>query len=291
MKRSPELKMQSSKSQEAKTFIDVNTSVGNWPFSTLKYTSPYKLTRLMNRLGTTCSFVAPLEGLFYKDTQVANRQMYKAISKYYPKLLPFYIINPRFPGWKEDITECIRNMKMTGIRIFPGYHGYKIEDRCCIELFRQLNRLSIPLQIAPRIYDTRMHHPRFLVKDANIQALPGILCELPELRVCVLNLRSLQEVFKEKEVLHDFENCFIDISFFEGVDCISKLLEYVSINNILFGTNAPLLIALSAKYKLKEADLNPKQLDAIMRTNPFRFLEKSIPLVTGPSKPEENRDR
>ncbi|MCE5340167.1 MAG: amidohydrolase family protein [Planctomycetaceae bacterium] len=220
------------------------------------------------------SCVAAIEGIFYKDVQSANRYLHKIVKKHKKKFLLFSIINPAFPGWKKDMDECVTTLKTTGVRLFPGYHGYNITDKCCLELLSKLQKLNIPVQIAPRIYDIRMHPSNFIIPDSNIKAIPQILKTFPKLRVCIINLKTLNEAFENVKTIRHLKNCFIDISFVEGVNCINNLIKTAGVDRIVFGSNTPLFISLSAAYKLKESNLNKQQFDKIAWQNAENFLGK-----------------
>lgn len=260
--------------------IDINASLGHWPFGPLKYSTPAGLLRQMDRLGICRACVAPLEGLFYRDVQDANQQMLRAIARYRKRLLPFAVINPAFPGWQSDLDECVRDHKIVGVRLFPAYHGYEIGDPCSRELFHQLHDRQLPVQIAPLVADPRMHHPRALVPPARIDALPAILEEFPQLAVCVLNAPGIGGIFPNARRIPKASRLFMDISGIESVSGVARLAETVGVDRLLFGTNAPLLIPLSAVYKLRETDFSKSEHIRVTRANARNFLGR-----TGASHP------
>jgi hypothetical protein len=59
--------------------IDINAHVGHWPFKQLKYNTCAALLERMNKFGVDISVVSNLNGVFYKDTQAANEELYDEI--------------------------------------------------------------------------------------------------------------------------------------------------------------------------------------------------------------------
>ncbi len=254
--------------------IDVNASLGQWPFGKLRYNTPSSLLKLMDSVGIDQACVAPIEGLLYGDVQLANRQMHRAVRQYRQRLLPFSVINPSLPGWKEDLEECDKVLNTVGIRLFPSYHGYRISDKLCLELFDQLQRRNLPVQIAPVVSDPRTDHPQVAIRPAKLDAVPQLPAMFPALRLALINVNMTVKLFANPKHLRRVGSVFFDIAWAEGVCCIQTLIETFGVDKILFGTNAPLMIPLAAVYKLQEADLNRSQQAAITRTNALAFLGK-----------------
>ena len=253
--------------------IDVNASLGQWPFGRLKHNTPASMVRLMDSLNIDQACVAPLEGLLYSDVQVANRLLHRATRRIRDRLFPFAVINPNFPGWRDDLAECHQQYATNGIRLFPNYHAYKISDDCCVELFAEAQRRNLPVQIAPQLSDVRSHHPSVLVPPADMSDLPNVLNDFPKLRVAVLNVNLSSWAIKESQSWAiKAEGVFLDIAWLDGLACLDELVDIVSIQRVLFGTNSPLMTPLSAIYKLRESSLNSKQRAAITTTNARRFL-------------------
>ena len=86
--------------------IDINANIGHWPFrQTVNNTCETLLDR-MDQYGTDISVVSNLNGIFYKDTQASNEELYKEINadqRFHDRFLPFAIINPIYGGWKRDL--------------------------------------------------------------------------------------------------------------------------------------------------------------------------------------------
>lgn len=257
--------------------IDVNASLGEWPFGELRHNTPPALLKWLGATGIQQACVAPLEGLFYRDVQQANARLHKAVERYRDKLLPFCVIDPSGPDWQGDLRQCCQQWQTAGVRLLPSYHGYQLQDACCMELFAALQQAELPVQIAPVICDPRMHHPRAHVLPASLEDILEVASRFPRLRVALLNVRVENEpALKDAAAVRACENLFFDIAWVDGVGQVSNLVEKYGEAHLLLGTNAPLMIPISAVYKLREADLSKEQLERITRGNAVRFLGKQL---------------
>jgi hypothetical protein len=255
--------------------IDVNASLGEWPFGPLRHNTPPTLLKWLGTAGITQACVAPLEGLFYRDVQQANAKLHKAVGPHGDRLLPFCVIDPSGPDWQGDLRQCREQWRTAGVRLFPSYHGYRISDACCTELFEALQEAELPVQIAPVISDPRMHHPRAHVLPAGLDGLLDVVRRFPRLNVALLNVRVENEpALKDAAAVRACENLFFDIAWVDGVGQVGTLVERFGEGHLLLGSNAPLMIPAAAVYKLREADLSRGQLERITRGNAVRFLGK-----------------
>ena len=57
--------------------LDINSYVGHWPFKQLQYNTCSKLLERMNRFGVDVSVVSNINGIFYKNTQSANEELFE----------------------------------------------------------------------------------------------------------------------------------------------------------------------------------------------------------------------
>src|SRR5688500_6755644 len=111
--------------------IDINANVGHWPFQQLQYNNCRELLERMDRFGVDVAAVSNLNGVFYKNAQSANEELFQQIGsskKFAERFIAFAIINPLYAGWKQDLATCHGKMGMKGLRIYPTYHDYAVTD-------------------------------------------------------------------------------------------------------------------------------------------------------------------
>jgi uncharacterized protein len=59
--------------------LDINAYVGHWPFKQLQYNTCAKLLDKMNKFAVNVSVISNLNGVFYKNTQSANEELYEEL--------------------------------------------------------------------------------------------------------------------------------------------------------------------------------------------------------------------
>ena len=102
--------------------IDINAYVGHWPFMQLKYNTCDALLERMSKFGVDISVISNLNGIFYKNTQSANEELFEEIkskAKFRDRFIPFAVINPIYAGWRDDLDVCINKYGFKGVRIYP----------------------------------------------------------------------------------------------------------------------------------------------------------------------------
>ena len=114
--------------------FDGNAFIGEWPFRRLAHNTGEGLLRLMDRHGVDKAAVSSLFALFYKDCAVANRRLAEEIKGRGDRLIPVGTINPAFPGWEDDLKECVELLGAKAIKLFPAYQQ---ADQHSIVVFQQ----------------------------------------------------------------------------------------------------------------------------------------------------------
>jgi predicted TIM-barrel fold metal-dependent hydrolase len=65
---------------------------------------------------------------------------------------------------------------------------------------------------------------------------------------------------------------YFEISMLEGLGALARLIQQVSAERVLFGSNFPLFYFESALFKVREAGLTQLQQNAIFEGNAQRLL-------------------
>jgi predicted TIM-barrel fold metal-dependent hydrolase len=246
--------------------IDVNASLGNWPFRLLRHNTPEGSLRLMDAHDIWQAWVASLDCVLNRELKTANLALAEATTPYRDRLVPFAVVNPNFPGWEADVEFFVREIGMAGIRTHPNYHTYTLSDPCFGELLACAEQYGVPLQIAIRVADERMHHPLVKVPPVDLGGLEGQLAGSGSVSIILLNVRQ-PELAAAAELAEAHPGVYIEISHIEFIGGVARLFDRFPERQVLFGTHAPLLYPLSALHKLREGDLNPEQSAGILRAN------------------------
>lgn len=264
--------------------IDINAYVGHWPFKQLKYNTCGMLLDRMNRFGVDVSVISNINGIFYKNTQSANVELYtelKTEGRFKHRFIPFAIINPMYAGWRDDLETCVTKLGMKGLRLYPQYHDYEISDPSLVELVTRARELGLPVAFNIRMVDSRqrswMDIPHFeinaaekydpITREWSLENIVPIIRAVPDAKYMVLNLANSVRLSDADMSLVRRADVLFDTSGREirGNNTLSELLKRFGNDKFAFGTHSPILDYLTGRLRIEslsdsEADEPAKEM-------------------------------
>ena len=247
--------------------IDINAYVGHWPFKHLQYNTCDALLERMNKFGVDISAVSNLNGVFYKNTQSANEELYaeiKSKSYFRDRLIAFAVINPIYAAWKNDLDICSTKMGVKGIRLYPLYHDYELTDPSCIELVKSARDRGLVVAFTLRMVDSRPRSWMDINKEWSLEDVIPIIKEVPDAKYLVLNIsRGINlsdeetKLFKNRDILFDTSG--------RNISNLGELINKFGKEMFAFGTHTPILDYLTGLLRIEslrenEADEATKEL-------------------------------
>ncbi len=253
-------------------FIDTNVHLGHWPARHLPLGKPADLTAKLREHGVTQAWAGTFEGLLHKDLAAANYRLKKACEVHGAGLLvPVGAINPTLPAWKEDLKRCREDFDFSMIRLYPGYHGYAVEQPLFLETLKQAREVELTVQVVVRLEDVRTQSPLLRAPDLDVTPLPGLLKKVPGIRLQLLNaLRTVKNPLLLQRLAA--MGVHFEIAMLEGAAGLENLLNGLGIKNVCFGSHAPFFYFESALLKLKESLLTEEQLTFLRDGNARNFF-------------------
>jgi uncharacterized protein len=257
--------------------IDINAHVGHWPFKQLKYNNCEALLQRMNKFGVDISVVTNLNGIFYKNTQSANEELYNEIisdKRFRNRLIPMAIINPLYADWRNDLKVCSTKMGMKGVRLDPKYHDYELTDPSCIEVVKYARDLGLAVALTMRIVDSRQRSWMDINKEWQLKDIVSIVREVPDARYLILNLANSIQVNDEDAVLLKKANLVFDTSG-RSLDDLGSLIKEYGEYKFAFGTHSPILDYATGMLRveaLRESEANEEKKSLIRSGNAKRIL-------------------
>lgn len=246
-------------------FIDTNIYLSRWPLRRLPLDRPNTLADTLREMGVVEAWCGSFDSLLHKDIAAANQRLATACNKQ-PLFKPFGSVNLTLPEWEEDLRRCVEEHHMPGIRIHPNYHGYTLEDARFERLLALAAERRFLLQLTVQMEDERMMHPRLRVPPVDLSPLPPLLKKIPAARIILLNsLKGSPDAIQR--ACADAGNAWFDLAMVEGLGGLSKVLEALPVNRLLYGSHAPLFYPQAAHLKLKESELDKAQSTAIQHEN------------------------
>ncbi|MCC6341118.1 MAG: amidohydrolase family protein [Bryobacterales bacterium] len=251
--------------------IDVNVSLGPWPFRRFPGDTPSDLAARLKRRGVTQAWAGSFEGVFHRDTSAANARLAKACETAGSGfLLPFGSVNPAAPGWREDLRRCHETHHMPGIRLHPNYHGYKLSDAAFADLLKEARDRKLIVQVALNMEDERSHHPLMRIPALDPAPLPEAVAAASGVKLVVLNRMRAPA----GEALEGLARAGVhfDLAMIEGAGCAGSLMSIITSRRLLFGSHAPFQYFEAAVLKLKESAITGKDEENILSGNARRLL-------------------
>jgi hypothetical protein len=252
--------------------VDVNAYLSRWPFRRLPCDALPAFLARMETWEIGQAWVGSFDGLFHRDIGGVNQRLADDCRKHEGRLLPFGSVNPKLPDWREDMRRCHEDYRMPGIRLHPNYHGYTLDDPAFAEVLDAAAERGLMVQIVVRMDDVRVQHPLMQIPDVKPGPILDLVAARPTLRLVVLNAAFAREWAVIFDKLAAVGNVSVDFAMQEGVGGVSRLIEKVSLNRVLFGSHFPLFELESAVFKLRESELTAQQLAAISHENAERLL-------------------
>jgi uncharacterized protein len=252
--------------------IDTNVTLSRWPGRRLPLDETPALVSRLHRQGVTQAWAGSFDALLAKDMASVNSRLAAECRKLGRRLLlPFGSINPALPDWENDLRRCHEVHRMPGLRLYPNYHRYTLDDSRFARLLDLAQQRGLIVQIVVTMEDERMQHPLLQVPHVDVSPLPALLATRRGLTLVLLNWGRGVKSDQLAKLAKSGQTCF-DIATVEGVGGVANLLQQVPADRIVFGSYAPFFYFESALLKLKESPLTESQLTAIRSANARRCL-------------------
>jgi hypothetical protein len=254
--------------------IDANANLGHSPFRRVRYSEPGSLVERLGRAGIGRAWVSSMDALLYKDCHTANEPLAAAVAGH-EALLPVATINPSFPAWQRDLSECVGRLGFRGVRTYPGYHRYKLGDAPFDELLAGAGELGVFVSVALRMSDERHHNPLCIVPPGDLAGLPEAAARHPGVPILIVNAHN-HELTRLAEPLRELPNVYVELSHIEGIGGMAEVGRRVGVERLVFGTHAPYYYPESAILKVtRESEFSPEELQGIMSGNAERLLRRA----------------
>jgi predicted TIM-barrel fold metal-dependent hydrolase len=153
---------------------------------------------------------------------------------------------------------------MQGLRLFPNYHGYALDDSRFARLIDLAGQRGLLVQIALGLEDDRSQNPALATPLVQAAPLTDVVQNFPMARVMLLN--SAPRVLGGNNPLLArlvAAGVRFEIATLEGVAGIQSLLQKMPDIRLCFGSHTPYFYFEAALLKLQESDLTATQLAAI----------------------------
>jgi len=258
--------------QHRDPFIDTNVTLFRWPLRRLPLEATGRLVDKLRSQGITQAWAGSFDVLGKEDLTAVNDRLSEECAHNGEGILfPFGSVNPVAAGWADEMKRCVRVHHMRGIRLYPNYHGYALDDPVFERLLCHAASLNLVVHLVVMIEDDLPVHRLPGGDPVDVSPLAAVIRKVSGLKLVLLNAlgRVRGPVLDD---LVDAGDVSVDTAMLEGVGGLETLLTRVPGERILFGSHAPFFYFEAAALKLKEALLTEDQSTAIRYANAARLL-------------------
>lgn len=253
--------------------IDINASLGHYPFRSLRHRTAPELIGLMDRHGIDRAVVSSLPAVFYRDAHRGNEELWAETRDHRARLIPVATVNPKYVGWERDLAEAVEKWGMKIVTLLPEHHGYSLADESGRAALEKIAAYGLPVMLTQRLEDRRQRHAWDRAEDLELNALLAAARAHPRLRFLLVNWVGLDGVKLAAAGLKG--RCLIDFARLQVVfrKEVPKLIETMGVESIAFGSHMPFDYVAPALVKLANVQLQrPADYERIAWRNAARFL-------------------
>lgn len=234
--------------------IDINATIGHYPFRQLAATTADQMVALMNEWSIDRAIVSSMHAAFYRDAQRGNAELFGQTRAHPDRFGCVATVNPKYAGWQRDLEEAVVTWKMRAVTLLPAYHGYDLSDPGADEAVRAILDHDVPLVLMPSFEDRRQRHHWDVADDLPLAAVMALAERHPRLRLALVNwvgldAGKLKAAGLAGRVLIDFARLHVLL-----LEDVPKLIDALGIESIAFGSHMPFDYTAAALVKLANLD-------------------------------------
>ncbi len=180
----------------------------------------------------------------------------------------------------EEYREYLKNGKIKGLKIYPGYEHYYPYDPKYQKVIDLCTEYDVPLMI--HTGDT--YTPKGKIRYAHPINVDDVAVDNPELKIIICHLGNpwfldCQEIiYKNKNVYADISGLVLgDFTEFYEKYLVGKITDFLNYAGepkyLLYGTDWPISSMKSYLQFVSKLDLNDQERELIMRKNSQRLFK------------------
>jgi predicted TIM-barrel fold metal-dependent hydrolase len=254
--------------------IDVNAYLGPFAFRRLRHNTAGSLLKLMDARKIDRAVVSSAAAITYRNAQSGNEEVDAEVKAHRDRLIPFAVINPTYVGWEHDLKVCHENFGMRGLRLYPGWHNYRLSDPRCLDLVRAAAARGLVVSIPIRVEDPRERSWLVDVPDLSLDDVAALIRACPDARFLLLNGIGYVRSPLGREGNGLPANYRIEISRLTAFldNELGALIQSLGPGRIVFGTGMPFNYPDPALLKLEVLAASPEQRERIAWRNAAEWL-------------------
>lgn len=247
-------------------FFDINSMVGEWGFSNLRFKTTDELLKEMDRLGIEKSLVFNSNSWLYAP--VPGNETIIEQAKTSKRLMPLMVLTPLIDqefGGKDSLLEFIKENNIAAARLFPIDQNFTLNLWNVEKMFSILDEIQMPVMIESRqvLGSIDRYFDQIFEIAQVFKNTPIIL-----LNVGYRTPRTLYEMMER------CPNVYVDTSTFIAFRAIEDAVKYFGSKRILFGTRMPFIDGGVSVGRVLYSDISLDDKENIAYKNIVNILGK-----------------
>lgn len=234
--------------------MDANTVFGFFPKRDVDC-SLEKLMRLLDKYHVSKALTVSLKAAFY-DYAEGNVDTLKACLRD-SRLMPLASVDPRAYLGEPGELEELKRLGFKAVRLFPEFQGYPLDYAPLLRLFKNLEGLGFPLLVSDQGYGYMTRLARLTrSRDYPVIILGGSYSILSEFVALAL----------------ENPHMYMETSLLDSPDAFELLVDKVSAERLVFGSNIPLSYFEASYVMVSRANIPEEAKQHIVCSNLERLL-------------------
>lgn len=248
--------------------IDLNTSIGPWPFCDLPANSAAALVNGLQKYAIDEAYVSHLGAVFNLDPTLSNRNLIEETGRH-DMLHPVVTVNPAMPGWQKHLDHLATHSAVRMVKIYPQYHNYSLRDTCASELVTRIQQLGLNLLVCMRLEDERTRYFGLDVTGVPIEDVVDLHQRHPDFNFICLNA-YLPEI---RTLAEETRGIGVDTSFADWFLVMEELVGLMPVEHIHFGSHSPFLYTGASVAKVIDSRIGDSAKRKILSDNTIAYAK------------------
>jgi uncharacterized protein len=235
---------------------------GTWG---LPFFSAQSYVEHMDRVGIASTIMLPFDGL-YHPAGPCNDEVVEWCAPYPDRLIPFGTVTPRDPGAADEVTRCVEELGMKGLKLHPWMQAFHPLEPVMDPIYERARDHGVPL----------LFHDGTPPLSTPLQ-VAEVAGRFPGL-VVVLGHGGLNDLYGEAiEAARRHPHVWICMASLHG-QAMREIVKHAPLDRIVFGSDGGLAPEDKQTYidyrwsMFRDLGLAPDTYAAIVDDNPRRLL-------------------
>lgn len=253
------------------SLFDANIFCGNYPFRPLPGGTPQSLIRFLRESEIPRCIATPFESIFYRQPWEGLQPWLDAPELAIPGTpdVKFWlVVNPLMPRWQDDVAKAAEHPGVAGLRLWPRYHGYTLDEPAVDEVTELAAKYGLPVNLSARLLDDRLHpKPLWCGEPLAMDDVTALIQRSPGTR-WLLSMFAMAELKQCAEAVAAHPAAYVDIGCAKPFEFWEDHIRATApAHRAVLGTGAPLYYHLGTRISLQRTNFSDDEKTGFFYAN------------------------